>query len=121
MSSRDRDHERCKGLTKEGVRCGVAVDHHNNPRSRTIKTHGFCTAHLKQQGEARPDNDNQLMWDAAGHLVRLGPVGPHPHIVQAARRGDLGEVRKILDGSGGGAQLNAARERRARDKVGFFG
>lgn len=104
----------CKGTTKAGTRCKLTVDS-PYPPARTILDTGYCTAHLKDAKAGGSGSGGSFF--ATRHDIYERDK-PHPAVVQAARRGELTEVRRILDKDP--KQLDARRKRReVEEKHGY--
>eukprot|EP00392_Amoebophrya_sp_AT5.2_P009428 g9456.t1 len=95
--------DRCQGITAAGVRCKISVD--SLYCGHTIPQHGYCSKHLSQRPQSRPGAQllGMKKHQAASTWTSslTGEVYPLPErdpaIVAAARKGDLGRVKAILD------------------------
>ena len=99
---------RCKGITKAGKRCKISIE--SEYCSATILKHGYCTKHLSQKSKhlTDPNKRREPSYSTRHDFYRGDRV--HPEVVQAARCGDLVEVRRILDEDP--AALESFRRRR---------
>ena len=80
------DFHQCRGLTAKGPRCKLAVM--SQYCAHTIAQYGYCSKHMSQRAGQDPDYHTQ-------HGSYRGDKY-HPEIVEAARRGDLAAVKRIL-------------------------